>query len=347
MTAARPEVAAPAFRTVRVVSGPMDRERFEREILPSEQPVVMRGLVADWPAVAAGKTSFEAAAGYFKARDKGQKTSVSLIEPEQKGRFFYTPDMSGFNFKVDQATPSYVLDWLLSHIEDGNAPTVYVQSLMLSEHMPAFEAENPMPLLTSHAGARLWIGNEVRTQTHFDPSYNIACVVAGQRRFTLFPPEQIVNLYPGPFDTSPGNVPVSMPGIEEPDFVTYPRLAQALEAAQVAELEPGDAIFVPYAWWHHVQSYGPFNLLVNYWWNGLHPTTPSPFGSLYLALLTIRDLPPAARAVWRRIFELYVFSDDSAAMAAHLPEAARGAFGPPVNAVVNRIRAYLKRTFGL
>lgn len=66
--------------------------------------------------------------------------------------------------------------------------------------------------------------------------------------------------------------------LDAPELDRFLRYAEAMAAAQVAELEPGDAIFIPYMWWHGVQALDPFNLLVNYWWNspheatGLHPT---------------------------------------------------------------------------
>ena len=36
-------------------------------------------------------------------------------------------------------------------------------------------------------------------------------------------------------------------------------LASETASAQTAELEPGDAIYIPYFWWHHVRSLTGFN----------------------------------------------------------------------------------------
>ena len=79
---------------------------------------------------------------------------------------------------------------------------------------------------------RVWFGNRVTVQTHYDISSNIACVVAGRRRFTLFPPEQLVNLYVGPLEFTLAGQPISMVKLEQPDFERYPRFRQALAAAQ-------------------------------------------------------------------------------------------------------------------
>lgn len=55
--------------------------------------------------------------------------------------------------------------------------------------------------------------------------------------------------------------------VTAPDLDRYPLFARALEEAQEAELLPGDAIFIPRNWWHHVEALEKFNVLVNYWWD--------------------------------------------------------------------------------
>ncbi len=63
--------------------------------------------------------------------------------------------------------------------------------------------------------------------------------------------------------------------------------------AEVAELDPGDAVYVPALWWHHVEALEEFNVLVNYWWRDVADYFDSPSSSLLHCLLTIKSLPPA------------------------------------------------------
>jgi hypothetical protein len=188
--------------------------------------------------------------------------------------------------------------------------------------------------------AKIWLSNRVTVQTHFDMSYNVACVVAGRRRFTLIPPDQIENMYVGPLEFTLAGPPVSMVRLDAPDFGKFPRFRAALAAAQVAELAPGDALFIPYMWWHHVESLDRFNVLVNYWWDGLPVWQGSPFWALMHAIHAVRNLPPAHRDIWRGVFEHFVFSGGEQALA-HLSESQRGLQGLPTPQKAQVIRNYL------
>lgn len=330
---------------VRTVAG-MDRARFEAEILPARQPVIMKGLVSDWPVVQAARESNAAVAAMFKRLDtSGKAASISVLPPVHKGAYFYNEDMTGYNFMIDQTTVSALLDRLLENEARDDFVTIYAQSLILANYMPAFEADHRLPVLASSTGPRLWLGNRVLTRTHFDPAHNIACAVAGKRRFTLFPPDQIDNLYPGPFDFAPGGVPVSMVPLENPDFGKYPLFAKALEQAQYADLEPGDALYIPYAWWHHVQSQTGFNALVNYWWTEDDVDWISPNIALYAAILALRDLPEDQKHIWKHMMERYVFGDTTATVA-HLPESGRHGFGKLLPAVRARLKGFIRTAMG-
>lgn len=333
------------MQPVKGVTG-IDRARFEAEILPARQPVVMKGLVRDWPAVRAAGDSNAAVADMLKRMDTGGKSaSISVLPPIHKGAYFYNDDLTGYNFRVDQTTVSALLDRLLENESREDFVTIYAQSLILADYMPGFEADHPLPVLAASTGPRLWLGNRVRTRTHFDPAHNIACAVAGKRRFTLFSPDQIDNLYPGPFDFAPGGVPVSMAPLENPDLAKYPLFAKALEQAQYADLEPGDALYIPYGWWHHVESRTGFNALVNYWWNEAGADWVPPNIALFAAILALRDLPDNQKQIWKHVMDRYVFGD-TAASVAHLPEYGRHGFGKLLPSVRARLKGFIRTAMG-
>lgn len=312
---------------------------FRTEILPAGQPVVFRGLVADWPVVAAGRRSAGALCDYLERFDAGRPVIAVYGPPELEGRLFYNDDLSGFNFQRGLAPLSETLNVLRR--QQRPAPAVAVQAVPARDYLPGFDAENPFPLMPD-VEPRLWLGTAVTVAAHHDPSENIACVAAGRRRFTLFPPEQVANLYPGPFELTPAGATISMVSFDAPDFARHPRFAEALEAAQTAELEPGDAIYIPYHWWHHVRSLDAANLLVNYW-PAPAQIRPPPRDALMLAMLSIKDLPRAQREAWRVLFEHYVFEKDGPP-GAHLPANRRGILDTPSPETVRALCAALHRS---
>ena len=312
---------------VRVVEG-ASAETFARDILPAGQPVLFKGLVKAWPAVRMGVQSPDDAADYIKAMDNGRPTLVLEANPAVKGRFAYGADMRDFNFSKRTRTVSSGIDQLLDLIDHPNPPYVYIQSAAIPEYLPRFSAENANPLLPPSIFPRIWISNATRAQTHNDHDHNIACVIAGKRVFTLFPPEQLVNLYIGPHDHTPSGRAISLANLEEPDFATYPRLKDAIATAQVAELEPGDALYVPKYWWHHVQSMTPFNMLINYWWGNSPNTVENPVAAFLSGLIALKDLSPADKVYWKTMFDYYIFQT-SGDPVAHIPLEVQGGLGRP------------------
>ena len=317
------------------------RATFESEIRPAAVPVVLEGLVGDWPLVHAGRESTRGLAAGIKALDAGRVPHVIEAPASGGGRLFYRDDLAGFNFTRRPMPIPAILDHLLESASLPGAPTLYLESLPAAAYLPAFAAAHPMPLLDRRVEPRIWIGNAVKINTHFDLVYNLACVVAGRRRFTLFPPAQLPNLYLAPLDFTPSGAPVSLAPMTDADPARFPRLAEALRHARRAELGPGDALFIPYGWWHHVESLAPFNVLVNYWWNDA-ADYGAPHGALLHALLAIRDLPGDQRKVWEGLFRELVFTDPEQALA-HLPPEKRGMLGPPSAERTRGIRDRLAR----
>ena len=317
---------------------------FHQEIRPASEPVVMRGLVRDWPAVAAAQESDAAIVDYLIECGPTKPVGAIAARPEEKGRFFYNEDLTGFNFVSGRGQLEMFLRDLLAVGNEANPPAMAMQSEVIPDVLPAFGEANRLALLPEVA-PRIWIGNRIRVSPHCDLMENVACVVAGRRRFTLFPPEQVTNLYPGPFELTPAGTPVSMVDPLAPDLDRYPRFAAAWATAQQAELAPGDALYIPYMWWHGVESLEPVSILVNYWWNEGPANLSTPYDAMLHNILAFRHMPPDQRAVWKTMLDYYIFESEGDP-AAHLPEHAKGMMGPLTGELAGRLRATLKKIVG-
>lgn len=332
-------------RKTRVIEGVQPGAVPYDELMAAGQPVILKGLVRNWPLVNQG--SPEEVADYLKSFYKGRPVVAFIGQPEHKGRFTYTADVSKLDFESERGLLNEYLDIILGLLEEDPAPTFYIGSTDVDTFLPGFRAENDLVL--NHAMFKTnpplvgaWIGNRSTALAHYDMSNNIACCLVGRRRFSLFPPEQIDNLYPGPLEPTPGGQVLTMTNITEPDFERFPRLREALAAGEVADLEPGDALFYPAMWWHEVEARDSFNVMVNYWWNTSPDYIDTPQNTLLHALLSLRDRPEQEKRAWRAVFDYYVFGNADRA-AAHLPEAAQGNLAPMDELKARRLRALLLR----
>jgi cupin-like protein len=320
-------------------------ETIRRDVLSDKRPAVLRGLVGGWPAVKQGLISPAALVRYLDRFDSGKSVDALLAAPEIDGQIFYNDSMTGFNFLRNRLPLAVVAEQVLRYAQFPKSPAVAAQSALLRDCLPGFAEENRLDLVDDNVLPRIWLGNRITTPTHVDEWNNIGCVVAGRRRFTLFPPEQVANLYVGPLDFAPTGAPMSLVSLRHPDFERYPRFREALAAAHTAELGPGDAVFIPALWWHHVESLEPFNVLVNYWWHdvvGDGALADSAFDALLHGMLSIRALPPATRRAWGAFFEQYVFGDEAGVLE-HIPPDRRGILGTLSAEQLAGLRAHLAK----
>ncbi|MBA4045311.1 MAG: cupin [Erythrobacter sp.] len=315
------------------------------ELFARQQPVVLEGVAADWPIVIAGRAGLEQAADYLRGFAGAAPVTVYSGPSAIRGRFHYNDDVTGLNFTSWRTPLGEVLDELIAGAAEEQNEAVYVGSTDIDYFLPGFRAANDLALDHpdfAHRAplASIWIGNRTTAAAHYDISHNLACCLVGARRFTLFPPDQIANLYPGPLEPTPGGQVVTMVDLAQPDLARFPRFAQAMEAAIIADLAPGDVLYYPAMWWHQVDALAAFNVLANYWWNPVPAYIDTPQTTLLHALLSLRDRPASEKAAWREIFDYYVFGDP-ALPGAHLPEAARGPLAPLDPATARRLRAQL------
>lgn len=314
-------------------------QRFQREVVEGCQPVTLRGLVTDWPVVQAALGSPARLKDYLAAFDVGGRVETYLGAPAIGGKYYYAPDFKGFNFERRMMKLLEALQVMMQSLDQPQAQSVYVGSVPTGDTLPGFASANAMPFLGPGVSPRIWLGTRSNVSCHHDTYDNLACVIAGRRRFTLFSPELIGKLYVGPIDNTMAGAPVSLAASADgPQDGDFPLFEEIRARALRVELEAGDALYLPKLWWHKVESLAPLNGLVNYWWDAFSAGPDAPYTSMLLAMITIAERPLAERQAWKAFFDHYVFRSDGHPLA-HLPAAQHGLLGPLKPDNYARIRA--------
>jgi len=312
-----------------------------QHVLSATEPLLFKGLVSNWPVVSAAKKSNKQAATYINQFYQGMTVGVGIGKPGCNGRLFYNDEFTDFNFTTQGSKLDCFFEQLLLSVGEEFPTSQYVGSTHIDKLLPQFRNENDLDALTEYKPlASIWLGNESIIAAHQDMPDNIACCVAGKRRFTLFPPEQVENLYLGPLDHTPAGQAVSLVDFHQPNWTKFPKFKHALKYAQVVELEPGDAIFIPSMWWHHVEGLNRFNILINYWWQTTPTRMGAPIDAMYHAMLNIKNLPDEQKKAWQTMFNHFVFNNDPEALS-HIPPHALGILDSHNEIAARKIRAML------
>lgn len=296
-------------------------------ILSSPIPLVLRGYAEDWPAVKVSGQSSAAALSYIEERYARVPVTTCLLPAKERGRIFYNEAMNGFNFSANLESFHTFTKMLLNEVDSPNPRGVYMPSTDADKWFPGVVGENNAGLDGLDPIKLIWIGNKTQVAAHYDFTSNLACCLCGRRKFTLFPPEQITNLYPGPLEFAPGGQEISLVDFQQPDFRRFPRFKNAMEFAQTVILSPGDALFLPSMWWHHVEGLDAVNVLYTHWWRESPAYYGRPSNALLHAILGLSGLSSSQRKAWRSIFDYYVFNDEES----ESPASALGFFKGAIN----------------
>ena len=101
--------------------------------------------------------------------------------------------------------------------------------------------------------AQLWAGDgNGATPLHFDALHNLFAQIGGRKRVVLYPPSESFRVYPYPVGHIRDNFAMADPA--SPDVSRFPALAHARGLEGI--LGPGDVLFLPRYYWHHVQQLG-------------------------------------------------------------------------------------------
>lgn len=204
-------------------------------------PVVIEDLASSWPATQRWTLP--------SLRERFAETKVQVmrapggrVDASARGGTTYDP-----------STVGRYIDSLGAGLRDPG----YLVTLW--ETLPAaLRADVPWPAICGQARwsqSTWWFGPEgMVSPMHFDVPDNLYVVVRGRKRFTLVAPRESLKVRPGSVLSGQAQYAQVDPEREEG---TYSRW--------VAELGPGEALYIPRFWWHHARGL-ELTLAVNFWW---------------------------------------------------------------------------------
>jgi hypothetical protein len=242
-------------------------------------PAVLSGCLEGWPLYRALRDApdDDARLAHLVSRVGHREVTLS-VAPAKDGQFgLDEADLERPNFALDGSGPLRFEEAARRLARDTDE-VVYLQAKPVAAQFPELLPElgrlDYLDRLHSFNDGRrlfgrpywvLWLGSGGQVvNLHYDPGFNFICLLAGRKRVVLFPPTCLPDLYPGAYDRGIADVPASLVRLLRPDLARFPRLRAALPEARVADLAPGEVLYVPPLWWHHVESFG-LNIMANSW----------------------------------------------------------------------------------
>ena len=136
------------------------------ELLTSDEPLVIRGLSSDWPAVRHALESPDEIVDYLQKFDSGNAVTALYAPAEAAGRIFYNEDMTAFNFEYRRLPLGEAVQQIRSHVDLPAPPSLYVGSTNIDRWLPGFREQNDLPIQHLAPLASIWIGNQSRVSAH-------------------------------------------------------------------------------------------------------------------------------------------------------------------------------------
>lgn len=228
------------------ISAP-DKETFFKEFVSKSQPVIIKDLVNNWPALKKWNMP------YF-AENYGTVHTGAI--PVKDGECdFNTETGSRLSYTALQESINSIMN---GKIENGFAiatPDEVFPSALKNDYPPPEYCTDG-----KYLRARIFLGAEgTVTSLHQDLFENLYTMVKGTKRITLFAPQDSV--YPNPrFSKLPNHAQTNP---EKPDYEKFPRFKDA--QPYIIDLKASETLYIPSFWWHHLRNVEE-SIAVSFWW---------------------------------------------------------------------------------
>lgn len=225
-------------------------ESFYRDIFSPKRPAVLKGCISHWRALK-----------LWKNLDYLNKVAGSRTVPIEIGSRYTEEDWTQHlvNFS----------EFVQKHISMKSEKIGYLAQHQLFEQIPELKDDFAIPEYCNFSeneeaeqpDINVWFGpGGTVSPLHFDPKNNLLCQVFGYKRVILYHPDDSANLYP--YDTRLLNNTAQVDPTN-PDYEKWPRFSQA--KGMMCYLKPGEMLYIPPKWWHHVTALTP-SFSISFWW---------------------------------------------------------------------------------
>jgi hypothetical protein len=217
-------------------------EEFLTRYYAMNRPVILTGEMADWPALKLWTPD------YLRVR-----VGSRIVE--------YQGDRAGdprFEMDKDAHRREGPFDGFIDRITgEGAGNDAYITAYNSARNSAALSVlaadigrfDRLLDPALANPDGMMWIGPAgTFTALHHDLTNNLIAQVVGRKRLLVLAPSETGRLY------NETHVFSRITDLQDPaiDAADFPRLAGA--RAYEVVLEPGEAIFMPFAWWHQVRS---------------------------------------------------------------------------------------------
>lgn len=239
----------------------LDDEAFARHYIEGSRPLLIADGAQSWPATRKWSSPY--------LRQIIGDSRVAL-RYNDAGIFDYNRQdpqgrVNSVNVSVDEA---------ISLIQSTDIPRHYIQQQGIRKCFPELAPDIAVPsLVTSRHTVleNLWFGAQFcKTPLHYDLADNLFSQIVGRKRVLLFAPHKSDCLYPAVGQT---HAHCSRVNVFDPDPQEFPLFQQALPPDAEIVLQPGNMLYIPYRWWHAIESLD-VSISVSIWWLRHSPPIP-------------------------------------------------------------------------
>jgi lysine-specific demethylase 8 len=213
-------------------------EDFRQNYIKRNRPLLMRRMMETWPAKE--KWTFE----FFSELSCDENVHLEEGNVMQQQTQFRKASFREYLANLMDEAP----------VENGYGAKAYLSLFNIFAAFPQLQSDVDFSVLNRYKVKHTvagWIGPAgTVTGFHIDWGDNILAQVQGRKQIRLVPPAQSAFMYKSKkFDQG---TTISEVDADHYDAVRFPLFAKATPVT--FNLHPGEMLFIPRGWWHHVRS---------------------------------------------------------------------------------------------